>query len=68
MIFFKSLLKSSLDNYVLPGTLMGTEILWLYMLQWKRDFTNVTLAAAYLMYSQIVQSPYLEKTVMRNEG
>jgi hypothetical protein len=68
IVFFKSLLKSSLDNYILPGTLTGTEILWLYMLQWKRDFTNLTLATAYLMYSQIVQSSRLEKIGTRSEG
>lgn len=43
--FVKTLIRSSLDNYVLPGTLTGTEILLLYMSQWKRDvvlFTTVT--------------------------
>jgi hypothetical protein len=35
--FLKTLIKSSLDNYVLPGTLTGTEILFIYMRQWKRD-------------------------------
>ena len=39
-IFIKTFLKSSLDNYILPGTLTGTEILWLYMVQWKRDMTT----------------------------
>ena len=45
MLFAKYLLKSSLDNFVLPGTLTGTEILWLYMVQWKRDLANVAIAS-----------------------
>ena len=38
----KTLIKSSLDNYVLPGTLTGTEILFIYMRQWKRDVMLLT--------------------------
>jgi hypothetical protein len=49
MIFFKSLVKTSLDNYVLPGTASGTEILWLYMIQWKRDLAALSFASFYLI-------------------
>ena len=35
--FIKTLIRTQLDNYVLPGTFTGTEILLLYMGQWKRD-------------------------------
>ncbi len=52
MILVKSLVKSSLDNYILPGTLTGTEILWLYLIQWKRNLAAITFATVYLMCSQ----------------
>jgi hypothetical protein len=44
----KTFIKSSLDNYVLPGTLTGSEILWLYMTQWKRDVASIVLASYFL--------------------
>jgi len=44
-VIFKNLLKSSLDNYVLPGTLTGTEILWIYLIQWKRHIVTVIIAS-----------------------
>lgn len=53
MMLIKSLVKSSLDNYILPGTMTGTEILWLYMAQWKRELTAITFATLYLMYAQL---------------
>jgi hypothetical protein len=45
----KTLIKSSLDNYVLPGTLTGTEILFIYMKQWKRDALLLTSATRQLI-------------------
>jgi hypothetical protein len=45
IVFIKNLVKSSLDQYVLPGTLTGTEILWLYMIQWKRDLATLMVAS-----------------------
>jgi len=48
----KTLLKSSLDNYILPGTLTGTEILLLYMAQWKRNITVLTSASLLLLISE----------------
>lgn len=51
MAFMKNLVKSSLDNYILPGTLTGTEILLLYMAQWKRDLSNVTMVSLYEFFS-----------------
>jgi hypothetical protein len=53
MIYIKSLVKTSLDNYVLPGTVSGTEILWLYMIHWKRDFAALTFASFYLLLPQL---------------
>jgi hypothetical protein len=47
-IFIKTLIRSSLDNYVLPGTLTGSEILWLYVIQWKRDAASLIFASYFL--------------------
>lgn len=49
--FVKNLLKSSLDSYILPGTCAGTEILWLYIIQWKRRLVLSRLAIVYLIES-----------------
>ena len=54
--FLKSLIKSSLDNYVLPGTCTGTEIMLVYMSQWRRDLVLVVIAALYIMSAQIDRS------------
>jgi hypothetical protein len=61
----KSFIKGSLDNYILPGTLSGTEILWIYVVQWKRDFFTVTFAVLYFACSQfevVVQDKVLSGT------
>jgi hypothetical protein len=47
------LLKSSLDNYILPGTLTGTEILWPYLIRWRRHVGDFTFATMYLFYSRL---------------
>lgn len=52
IIWVKTLVKSSLDNYVLPGTVAGTEILWLYLIQWRRDFAALLSATGYLLVTQ----------------
>lgn len=51
-ILIKNLAKSYLDNYILPGTNAGTEVLWIYMIQWKRQMTNIAFATFYLLLSQ----------------
>ena len=53
----KTVVKSQLDNYVLPGTLTGTEILLLYMAQWKRNLSIATCATFYLLFSQGEPAP-----------
>ena len=47
-----SLVKSSLDHYILPGTLTGSEILWIYVVQWKRDFNALAFAIVYFICRQ----------------
>ena len=61
-VVFKNLIRSSLDNYILPGTLTGTEILWLYMVQWKRDIA-VLASASYLLFISQCEFPKLERVI-----
>jgi hypothetical protein len=65
ILLIKTIVKSSLDNYVLPGTLSGTEILWLYMVQWTRHLTALTIASGYLMSSQFQSRSLLERARIR---
>ena len=51
-IMLKSLMKSSLDQYILPGALTGSEILWVYAVQWKRDVYTLLFASVYFFCSQ----------------
>ena len=53
LVFAKNLLKTWLDNHVLPGTTTGTEILWLYMVSWKRDVMQVITACVTLLTSRV---------------
>jgi hypothetical protein len=53
IVFIKNLVKSSLDQYVFPGTLTGTEILWLYIIQWKRDLATLTVASLYTVLNHM---------------
>ncbi len=48
-----SLMKSSLDNYLLPGTLTGSQILWIYVVQWRRDFNALAYATVYFLSLQL---------------
>lgn len=37
----RSILKSYLDCYILPGTTAGTEIAWLYLNHWWKDLATL---------------------------
>ena len=52
MRFIKNLVKCSLDQCVVPGTRTATEILWLYMIQWKREMANITTGSFNMFLSQ----------------
>jgi hypothetical protein len=41
------------DCYILPGTTTGTEILWLYLLQWKKEASTISLALLSIFISQL---------------
>ncbi|MDQ2657791.1 MAG: hypothetical protein M3Y60_10255 [Bacteroidota bacterium] len=48
----KTVVKNQLDVYILPGTTTGTEILLLYIGQWKRNIALATSATFSLVFSQ----------------
>lgn len=48
--FSKSFLRIVVDSCILPGTTLGTEILWLYMKQWKREFSGILFAILSLIF------------------
>ena len=60
VVILKNLVRSSLDNYILPGTLTGTEILLLYMLQWKRVLVAVASLTVSIFLSRF-DLPTLER-------
>ncbi len=41
-----------LDTWILPGTTAGSEILWLYVIAWKRNFTAISTAETFLLFIQ----------------
>jgi len=59
MALLKNLVKTSLDQYILPGTLTGTEILLLYAGEWRRHLANVMLAF-FFWRSSTMARPTLE--------
>lgn len=61
LIILKTFLRSSVDNYVLPGTATGTDILLIYMTQWKRHFVLLSSTTLYLIASQF-DLPRIENT------
>lgn len=62
---FRDLLKISVDNYILPGTHLGTEILWLYMAQWKRDLLVIASMTRQVIGSRCTV-PEVEGVISRN--
>lgn len=48
----KTVARSTADCYILPGTSTGSEICWLYLLQWKKEFSTVSLALISILLSQ----------------
>jgi hypothetical protein len=49
----KTLVRSMADCYILPGTATGTDILWLYLLQWKKEASTISLAILSIFVSQV---------------
>ena len=64
-VILKTVVRSSVDNYVLPGTATGTDILLIYMASWKRHFILISTATFYLAISQF-DVPRMERILSEN--
>ena len=64
-MIFKTVVRSSVDNYLLPGTATGTDILLIYMTSWKRHFILISTATFYLVTSQF-DAPRMERVLSEN--
>lgn len=51
LFFFKSFLHTIVDCCIMPGTANGTQILYLYAIQWKKKMSVVCFAFLLLMSS-----------------
>lgn len=68
LLFVKTLIRSQLDIYVLPGTRTGTEILLLYMSQWKRDVVLFTTATRKLIRPEADRQAHTETSAEKQNG
>jgi len=63
----KTLVKSSLDNYILPGTLTSTEILLVYLSEWKRSVLIIT--SVLILFAKLgTGPPSLRKNFRQQSG
>ena len=49
----KSFVRIAVDGCLLPGTMMGTELTWLYVLKWKREASALCIGLLSLIYTTI---------------
>jgi hypothetical protein len=49
-LLVRSFLRTAVDGCILPGTMLGTEILWLYFKQWRSEWSAITLAVITLVF------------------
>jgi hypothetical protein len=49
----KTFARTVVDSCILPGTTLGTEILWLYMKQWKKELSTISLAIISIVILQL---------------
>jgi hypothetical protein len=69
VLVMKSLVRTVVDGCILPGTTNGTEILWLYGLQWKKEFSTLCFAVLSLLSlaieptgsDMLIQQPLTER-------
>ena len=69
--FVKPLVRSTVDTCVLPGLITGSEICWLYVMQWKKECYLITIAMLALLFYQFElpgdSSLYTSQSVVEND-
>jgi hypothetical protein len=70
--YIKPLVRSTMDTCILPGVITGTEICWLYMMEWKKETYTIAIALlALLIYNFDVPADsqmYSSQSVVENEN
>jgi hypothetical protein len=68
----KPLVRSTVDTCVLPGIITGTEICWLYVMQWKKECYMITIAGLALVFYHFDLpagfASYTSQSVVENEN
>ena len=49
-LIVKTFVRTAIDSCILPGTTLGTEILWLYCKEWKKEFSGILFALLSLLF------------------
>ncbi len=47
------MMRIVVDGCFLPGTMMGTELTWLYLTQWKKEFSVLCLGLISIAFTMI---------------
>jgi hypothetical protein len=50
-IFLKSVVRTAVDGCFMPGTMMGTELMLLWMIARKREVSTISLALISIFFS-----------------
>jgi hypothetical protein len=50
-VFLKTVVRTAVDGCFLPGTMMGTELMLLWMVTRKRELSTVSLALISIFFS-----------------
>jgi hypothetical protein len=51
--FAKIFIRTAVDGCILPGTMMGTELTWLYLQQWRKEYSTVCFTIVSILFSNL---------------
>ncbi|HYD91443.1 MAG TPA: hypothetical protein VEA37_08155 [Flavobacterium sp.] len=70
--YIKPLVRSTVDSCILPGIITGSEICWLYIMEWKKETYTISIAMlALLLYQFDVPADsqiYSSQSVVESES
>jgi hypothetical protein len=53
MNWMSLIFRAVADTCILPGTVNGSEILWLYLLHWKKEYSTFSFALISFLFSYV---------------
>jgi hypothetical protein len=56
-LFLKSVVRTAVDGCFLPGTMMGTELMLLWLIKMKKEISTVGLAVLSIFFSNLNFQP-----------